>query len=74
MARRFRVGQRVRVVKIVDDFKCVHVGQIGEVTSDTEVSFVTGEAIYEVRFDDGTGHRFFKSELEGVEEATHGSV
>lgn len=62
---RFRVGQQVRVVKIIDDLKCQHIGRTGVVESPGAAS-TRGEPMYAVRFAEQTGHRFFEAELEEV--------
>lgn len=58
---RFRVGQQVRVVKIIDDLKCQHVGRTGIVES--LGASMRGEPMVAVRFPAQPGHRFFESEL-----------
>lgn len=59
----YRIGQYVKVVRIVDDLKCQHVGRTG-VIIDTAVGHELDEAMYAIKFEDGTAHRFYESELE----------
>ena len=62
------LGQKVLIVKIVDDHKCHYVGEIGTIIQLGTKGTTRDEFMYEVKFEPSTfnggrGHRFFESEL-----------
>lgn len=65
MRYQFRIGQYVRVVKIVDDMICQHIGRTG-IVEDAAVGITRNEPMYAVKFGDATGHRFYEFELEEI--------